>query len=616
MSGFPYAADLGPFDVYRRNADLPACRHGLVLTLSQLIYNGVVKENLPNVLDTVAAALNFQQSSSLRVSVGANVRDAACYGLWALARRYSTSDILQLPYGRATSENCTRIQSLANDLVVTATLDPDGNIRRGASAALQEMVGRHPDQVRHGIPLVQVVDYHAIALRSKAMLGVAVDTSEIDPTYWHVILDGLLSWRGVGSLDGRSRRQAADAVGRLTLHSGAEFPTAFETVRDQLLRTPYEEVELRHGLILALAEVVQAMLETNTQGAHIEKVPTHYLPKDEISALWHVFYSGDGTPSSPRADVTLDGKKFIISSPSPDLRLEAICRLISILASSLVSDASNTEFAISSKPSAADLHMCIEVIDLGLYRTDPIVISAASDAAAGIFRILDPTARERLVRSWVAIIDNGSWRRKTDQLGVIAALGAVFQHVGDREVGSSPMSEMAGSGITGHQGVHQWLGSVHQDWQPASPMQILIIDALLTPLRLEHSKDSTEHRCAILGSLTSGVLQCRGQDYCPAQSYMLMLPVVTDDILDTIYTSLGDYTINEKGDVGSLVRVEAINAVAMLLAKDLLNRSAKQKFVGRICGLATEKLDKVRWRAWNCLQPYLRTFGLADELLE
>lgn len=92
--------------------------------------------------------------------------------------------------------------------------------------------------------------------------------------------------------------------------------------------------------------------------------------------------------------------------------------------------------------------------------------------------------------------------------------------------------------------------------------------------------------------------------------------MITDDILDTIYASLSDYTINEKGDVGSLVRVEAINAVAMLLAKDLLNGSAKQKFVARICGLATEKLDKIRWRAWLCLRPYLPTFGLTPESLE
>lgn len=482
----------------------------MILTLSQLIYNGVVKETLPNVLNTVAAALHFQQNSSLRVSVGANVRDAACFGLWALARRYPTNDIPQLPY-EASSETGTRIQSLANGLVITATLDPEGNIRRGASAALQEMVGRHPDQVRHGIKLVQVVDYHAIALRSRAMLGVAIDASEIDPTYRQAILNGLLTWRGVGSLHDQSRRQAAEAIGRLTLHSGAKLPIAFETVRGRLLRTSYEQVELRHGLILALAQVVKATLETTTPVASLGKLPEYRIPKDEMAALWHIFYSSDATPSSPHADVTLDGKKIRILSPGPDLRLEAICWLISILASSVVSVTLDPQSAISSRPSAADLQTCIEVINLSLRKIDPIVRDAASEAAASIFPILDPTVREGLVRQWVATIDDGSSGRRGDQLGVIAALGAVFQHVGDCEVEGTSESEMGISRMTGHQGILQWLGSAQKESQPTSPTQSFIIDALLKQISLAHFKDSTEHKCAILGSLTSGVFQCRGQ---------------------------------------------------------------------------------------------------------
>ncbi len=484
----------------------------MILTLSQLIYHRLVKEALPNVVDTVAAALHFQQSSSLRVSVGANVRDAACFGLWALARRYPTCEIPPLS-NVGTFDTITRIQSLANDLVVTATLDPEGNIRRGASAALQEMVGRHPDQVKQGIKLVQVVDYHAIALRSRAMLEVGIDASEIDPMYWQVILDGLLSWRGVGSLDDQSRRQAADAIGRLTLRSRAKLPIAFKTVHSHLSRTSSDQVELRHGLMLALGQVVLAMLELPTQRVPVEEPPTTYIPKDEKAALWHVFYSDDAMQSNPHADVTMDGEKFIILSPRPDLRLEAMCRLISILASSVASETSNPQFAINSKPSEADLHICIEVISLSLHKTDPIVTDAASEAAARIFRIIDPLAREGLVCQWVRIIDNGSLGRRRDQVGVIAALGAVFRHVGDCQYANSPESETVKSGITGHQGVQEWLDSAHEDPKSTSPTQILIIDTLLNQLRIEHFRNSTEHRCAILRSLTSGVLACGGQSY-------------------------------------------------------------------------------------------------------
>lgn len=97
---------------------------------------------------------------------------------------------------------------------------------------------------------------------------------------------------------------------------------------------------------------------------------------------------------------------------------------------------------------------------------------------------------------------------------------------------------------------------------------------------------------------------------------MLILPVVTGRILDAVYASLGDYTINEKGDVGSLLRIEAINAVTMLLGKNLLDENdTKQKILARTGGLAAEKLDKVRWQAWNCLQPFMLTIGFDQRLL-
>lgn len=68
--------------------------------------------------------------------------------------------------------------------------------------------------------------------------------------------------------------------------------------------------------------------------------------------------------------------------------------------------------------------------------------------------------------------------------------------------------------------------------------------------------------------------------------------------------------------MGSLVRMEATGAVTMLLEKRLLKDDEKQKFIAHICGLAAEKLDKVRWRAWTCLQQYLSTSDLKTHMLE
>jgi len=491
-------------------------RHGLVLTLSQFIFHGsVIAARLPYILQILSNTVDFEQRSSLGVSVGANVRDASCFGLWALARRYSTSPICELQYGEIQLQTGSRLQSLANDLVVAATLDPAGNIRRGASAALQEMVGRHPDEIKHGIKLVQVIDYHAIALRSRAMLEVAIDASEIDQTYWQVILNGLLSWRGVDSPDAQSRRQAADAIGRLTLNSRKKIheSTTFRSVRDHLRRASFHKVDLRHGLILALAQVVLAMLEVglkaialHVQGAPIENCEFYYLPKHEMAALWRLFYLNDAAPLTTHANVASFRMDMMRSSLRTDSTYEAVCGLISALASSVVSDTMKLRnYGTVPEPSAEDLNVCVEIINLSLRKTDPVVTSAAAEAAANIFRILDRTARNEWVYEWLRAIETETSELRRDHLGVIAALGAVFQYVGYQD----PLDEMGFPSIKGHQHIRQWLSTTGQDPQPTSPTQILIIDTLLKQLGLQHS---IEQRCTALASLTSGALKCQGRD--------------------------------------------------------------------------------------------------------
>ena len=62
--------------------------------------------------------------------------------------------------------------------------------------------------------------------------------------------------------------------------------------------------------------------------------------------------------------------------------------------------------------------------------------------------------------------------------------------------------------------------------------------------------------------------------------------------------------------MGSLVRLEAIDATAVILRKGLLSVRERLGIATRVCGLAVEKLDKVRFRAWVCLQANWGVFGL------
>lgn len=63
-------------------------------------------------------------------SIGSNVRDAAAYVLWALARTQDSSTL------------GPHADNLARRLVTVALYDREIHIRRAASAAFQEYVGR------------------------------------------------------------------------------------------------------------------------------------------------------------------------------------------------------------------------------------------------------------------------------------------------------------------------------------------------------------------------------------------------------------------------------------------------------------------------------------------
>ncbi len=85
---------------------------------------------------------------------------------------------------------------------------------------------------------------------------------------------------------------------------------------------------------------------------------------------------------------------------------------------------------------------------------------------------------------------------------------------------------------------------------------------------------------------------------------------MTAPIAAVLKTCLNDYTTDQRGDVGSMVRVEAIDAVGVALKYDLLRgQEAMRELVARVCGLACEKLDKVRFRAWAILKDHWAAFG-------
>ncbi|KAH8868717.1 Tubulin-specific chaperone D [Schistosoma japonicum] len=92
---------------------------------------------------------------------GSNVRDAGCYVCWAFARAYHPKDF----------ENY--VVSVASSLVLVSLFDREVSVRRAASAAFQENVGRQ-GQFPHGIEILTTCDYFSVGNRSHCYLQLSV----------------------------------------------------------------------------------------------------------------------------------------------------------------------------------------------------------------------------------------------------------------------------------------------------------------------------------------------------------------------------------------------------------------------------------------------------------
>ena len=297
--------------------------HGLTLTLSHLLFRRSPSLNrLPEIIEGLYLALTFEQRSSTGNSIGGNVRDAANFGLWSMARRYSTAElqkceISSIKVGDSGAENLSALQLSANALVNAACLDPSGNVRRGSSAALQELVGRHPDRVESGIALVQAVDYHAVGLRRRAMSEVSVVVANLGEVYLDTLMQGLNGWRGVSAQDLASRNCAAAAIGRLTtLQTRQHRNMTISKIARRLKSTPTHEIEERHGLMVALTAIFNETVNNGVINDALEK--SEFLEDlQSITSFWNVF---DETLRITRKDMT--------ASQRPELSASGIIGLV------------------------------------------------------------------------------------------------------------------------------------------------------------------------------------------------------------------------------------------------------------------------------------------------
>lgn len=214
--------------------------NGVLLAIAELIRRTKIPADmLGRTFTWVLRALFFEQQRGMG-AIGTNVRDSACYVLWAAARL--PTDSLQ-PFARPVSAR----------LGVVMTLDREVTIRRAASAAFQEWVGR-TSLVPHGIEVLREADFSAVGIRRNAYVvcapRIATFTFFCGPIHSHLINTCLKHW------DVSVRTLGAKAAAQITAAHEALLPGAIAAHRAATCSFDSAAV---HGALCALAELTQRM---------------------------------------------------------------------------------------------------------------------------------------------------------------------------------------------------------------------------------------------------------------------------------------------------------------------------------------------------------------------
>ncbi|KAI0888880.1 tubulin folding cofactor D C terminal-domain-containing protein [Annulohypoxylon maeteangense] len=551
--------------------------HGLMLTLSHLLYQrSPPAENLSDIIHALLMGLSFEKRNPSGGSIGSNVRDASCFGIWALARRYSTSELLQVQtksilVARGHDPTASILQVVATELVVTASLDPAGNIRRGASAALQELIGRHPDTVEKGISVVQTVDYHAVALRSRAIHEVALQATRLSPHYGRALLEATLGWRGIGDMDAGARRVAASSFGNLTAevikvetsNPTERFKESIDLLLSRLRALQVRQVEERHGLLLSLATVLDLL----------PLLPNESLrdtPITEICAALKEILQDAKTKTYRKPELIAEATAGLAVSGAPALLLNVTrgeSRLENLQSGPFIVDEANSaalrsvaEFLDTlqvDRPKQLDEILAIlqDNLNTWLDRSESEVVKASSKAALILLLFAHRQQCMQIIETWANKVRHTPATRSKHGDGFFHALSGAYQLQQYRHDQSEGV-------LVGNVLAERW-----------------------------NSDNYIETRVAILQSLVGrSILKDRALDF-----------------LDIVSGGLDDYTTTARGDIGSHVRLEAIKATKTLWDAKRDDEQVISVLFPRILRLASEKLDRVRIVAQSVLATLLES---------
>ena len=214
--------------------------HGACLCLAQFTLRGIIlPSNLSKVLPLVMQALVYDVATGSH-TVAEGVRDSGCFVAWALARSYD---------GPTLEPYCAL---LSQQLVNVFLFDRCVNVRRSASAAFQENVGRH-GRFPRGLELIHIADFITVSSRVGCYTRIAKFVAQF-PEYGpsmmkHLVNDRMKSW------DEEIRVLAGKSIALLA----KEYPQLIteDIINEICVSCCAINVDVKHGGIEALGDLLQ-----------------------------------------------------------------------------------------------------------------------------------------------------------------------------------------------------------------------------------------------------------------------------------------------------------------------------------------------------------------------
>lgn len=401
-------------------------------------------------------------------------------------------------------------QTLVPAMLINCAFDRELNCRRAASAAFQECVGRQGRaNFPNGIELLTRADYFSVSNLRHAYLDVSVFIAKF-PEYRYHLLEHLVSTK-ISHWDVQIRTHAAAALGRIAM---LDSVFAMAQLFPRLLATALSsdvEVIARHGATIALSELLMSLAQ----------VP--------------VFLDGEVQKELKMMPIEVD-KRRLFRGRGGEMIRAAVCNVIEAISCSGLTLA----FAHVKKYFAILEECFVHPVE--------IVRSAAISAFAALSAQYCPRIFEKGSAAHVKFLRELVPRYLN--AGVLLTT---------KERGTTTVAFNAN--VAARRGFIRAIGVASDELLQPTVTECLKVLMRAASIRLQTTDEQdAESRVAAVRALV---------DICSRSRNKLDLGRLEDDVAHTLVQCIQqDYGVDERGDVGSWVRKEAILGLEKLLLEE------------------------------------------------